>query len=184
MKGRGRARGFALLLAAVEAGCASARAAAGARAETEAAAEAGTATDTATGAAADTVTAADADTVTGAAADTRKEAEASCLDDGDCGYDPAGDRCGSDPRYNRQPPIVDQGIVCYCEESRCAMLRVAPVPCEGDRDCAVRPDPRPHPVRASAARPHEAGRACRDFTLSTTCERTNICTMHRHRCGR
>ncbi|MCC6559193.1 MAG: hypothetical protein IT372_40220, partial [Polyangiaceae bacterium] len=110
--------------------------------------------------------------------------EASCLDDGDCGYDPAGDRCGSDPRYNRQPPIVDQGIVCYCEESRCAMLRVAPVPCEGDRDCAVRPDPRPHPVRASAARPHEAGRACRDFTLSTTCERTNICTMHRHRCGR
>ena len=169
MRGRGRARGIVLLLAAIEAGCASTNAGAGTRAETESVT--GTASVT------------DSGTEMAAVAATPTDAETSCRDDGDCGYDPAGDRCGSDPRYNRQPPIVDQGIVCYCEESRCTMLRVAPVPCEGDRDCAVRPDPRPHPVRASAARPHEAGKACRDFTLSTTCERTNICTMRRHRCG-
>ena len=111
------------------------------------------------------------------------EIPVSCQDDADCGYDPVSERCGSDPRYNRQPPIVDQGIVCHCEASRCARMRVLPVPCESDRDCAVRPDPRPHPVRASASRPHERGRPCKDFTLSTTCERTNLCTMRRHRCA-
>jgi hypothetical protein len=104
-----------------------------------------------------------------------------CASDADCGYDPASDRCVADPAANRQPPLVDQGVICFCEGT-CAILRVPPVPCESDASCAVRADPRPHPVAASAAHPHERGRACHDFTLSTTCERTNICTMHRHRC--
>jgi hypothetical protein len=110
---------------------------------------------------------------------------ARCLTDSDCGYDPAGDRCGTDPRYNRQPPIVDQGIVCYCDEpgQACAILRVPPVPCEGDADCAVSRSPRPHPVRADRDNPRERGRPCRDLTLSTTCEQTNICTLHRHECS-
>jgi hypothetical protein len=112
------------------------------------------------------------------------EVAAPCATDADCGYDPAVDRCASDPRANRQPPLCDQGIVCYCDEAarRCATLRVPPVPCESDASCAVRLDPRPHPIAADAAHPHEHGRACRDFTLSTTCERTNISTMHRHTC--
>jgi hypothetical protein len=107
-----------------------------------------------------------------------------CSRDADCGYDPAGDGCDSDPRSNRQPPLVDQGIVCYCDEAarRCAILRVPPVPCESNASCAVSPDPRPHPVAASVEHPHERGRACRDFAISTTCERTNICTMRRHDC--
>jgi hypothetical protein len=106
-----------------------------------------------------------------------------CEADADCGYDPAGDRCVADPRANRQPPLVDQGIVCFCDDrGLCATLRVPPVPCESDESCAVRLDPRPHPVAADASHPHERGRACRDFTLATTCERTNICTMHRLSC--
>jgi hypothetical protein len=113
-------------------------------------------------------------------------APSACRTDAECGYDPTSDRCGSDPRYNRQPPLVDQGIVCYCDEPAhaCALLRVAPVPCEGNHVCAVHKDPRPHPVRASSAHPHERGRPCRDFTIKTTCERTNICTMHRLACGK
>lgn len=104
-----------------------------------------------------------------------------CGADPDCGYDPGADRCVADPRANRQPPIVDQGIVCYCDDrALCATLRVPPVPCESDASCAVRLDPRPHPV--AAAHPHEHGKPCRDFTLATTCERTNICTMHRLAC--
>jgi hypothetical protein len=91
-----------------------------------------------------------------------------------------------DPSYNRQPPVVDQGIVCYCDDAShaCATLRVPPVPCEGDESCAVDPSPRPHPVRASAALPHERGKRCKDFAIATTCERTNICTMHRLECPR
>jgi len=111
-------------------------------------------------------------------------AEPGCAADADCGFDPTGGRCTADPRANRQPPLVDQGIVCYCEAARCATLRVPPVPCESDTSCAVRADPRPHPVAADAAHPHERGRACRDFVFSTTCERTNICTMHRPACPR
>lgn len=105
-----------------------------------------------------------------------------CASDGDCGYDPARGICGTDPRYNHQPPLIDQGILCYCEDHRCASLKVPPVPCESDASCAVRPDPRPHPVAASAAFPHERGKRCKDYRISTTCERTNICTMHRHAC--
>ncbi|WP_438015997.1 hypothetical protein WMF18_34900 [Sorangium sp. So ce315] len=107
---------------------------------------------------------------------------AACTDDAGCGYDPATERCGADPRLNRQPPLTDQGIVCYCDAGACALHRVLPVPCEGDSDCAVANEPRPHPVRATRERPHEKGRPCRDFTLSTTCERTNICTLRRHAC--
>lgn len=106
-----------------------------------------------------------------------------CAGDADCAYDPERDACAVDPRANHQPPLQDQGLVCYCDAARCALLRVPPVPCESDDSCAVRADPRPHPVAASAAHPHERGRACRDFTLSTTCERTNICTMHQLPCG-
>ncbi|WP_437951773.1 hypothetical protein WME98_14045 [Sorangium sp. So ce296] len=107
-----------------------------------------------------------------------------CAIDAECGYDPAGERCGADPRLNRQPPVTDQGIVCYCDAGACALLRVLPVPCEGDHDCAVAHEPRPHPVRATRERPHEEGRPCRDLTMSTTCERTNICTLRRHACPR
>jgi hypothetical protein len=109
-----------------------------------------------------------------------------CRKDADCGYDPDARRCGADARLNRQPPIVDQGLLCYCDDARrvCALLRVDPVPCEGDADCALDPAPREHPVRASAARPHERGKRCRDFTVATTCERTNICTLHRLECTR
>ena len=108
----------------------------------------------------------------------------SCSADRDCGYDPQSDACDSDPRSNRQPPLRDQGVICYCDDSarRCAMLRVPPVPCEGDSSCAVNPSPRPHPVAASLEHPHEKGRVCRDFTVSTTCERTNICTMNALEC--
>jgi hypothetical protein len=105
-----------------------------------------------------------------------------CASDADCGYDPVRERCAADPRANRQPLLLDQGIVCYCEGAACGTLRVLPVPCESDASCAVATDPRPHPVAAGAAHPHERGRPCRDFTISTTCERTNICTLHRLRC--
>ena len=64
----------------------------------------------------------------------------------------------------------------------CEMLAVLPVACEGDRSCAVKLDPRPHPVRATRDRPHERARPCRDLPFSTTCERTNICTLHRVKC--
>jgi hypothetical protein len=110
--------------------------------------------------------------------------EPACTADGDCGYDPAGDRCRADPRANRQPPLVDQGIVCYCAEARCAALRVAPVPCESDASCAVSVEPRPHPIAAGKGHLHERGKPCRDFVFSTTCERTNICTMRSPRCPR
>lgn len=105
--------------------------------------------------------------------------EDACQSDAACGYDPESRACDSDPRSNRQPPIVDQGILCYCDEQaqRCRTFRVLPVPCESDGSCAVDPLPRPHPVAASAAFPHERGRPCRDFTIATTCERTNLCTM-------
>jgi hypothetical protein len=110
--------------------------------------------------------------------------ETACSADRDCGYDPASDACDSDPRSNRQPPLRDQGVLCYCDDGarRCATLRVPPVPCEGDASCAVNRSPRPHPVAADAEHPHEKGRVCRDFTISTTCERTNICTMTVHEC--
>jgi hypothetical protein len=110
--------------------------------------------------------------------------EVACRADRDCGYDPDRDACDSDPRSNRQPPLRDQGVLCYCdaESLRCATLRVPPVPCEGDASCAVNPSPRPHPVAADSTHLHEKGRVCRDFTISTTCERTNICTMNVHDC--
>jgi hypothetical protein len=116
-----------------------------------------------------------------------------CKADDDCGYDPVGRQCGADPRYNKQPPLVDQGIVCYCDAATlgCALLRVDPAPCEGDSSCAVRLDPRPHPVRADAAHPYVKPRACRGprpggarrTERFTTCERTNICTMHTRECA-
>ena len=108
--------------------------------------------------------------------------ERSCVSDADCGYEPSRDACAADSRANRQPPLEDQGLVCYCDERRCALLRVPPVPCESDDACAVRAEPRPHPVAASAFHPHQRGRACRDYTIEATCERTNICTMHHLPC--
>jgi hypothetical protein len=123
--------------------------------------------------------------------------EPGCAADPECGYDPTLARCLADPRANPQPPIVDQGVVCYCEAGhdggdphtpgpagRCAALRVLPVPCESDASCAVSADPRPHPIPSDRAHPHERGRPCHDFVLSTTCERTNLCTMHRLSCPR
>jgi hypothetical protein len=112
--------------------------------------------------------------------------EPPCSRDADCGFDPVAVRCGNDPRLVRLPPLVDQGPSCFCDEARraCALLRALPVPCEGDGDCAVDPSPRPHPVRATAARPHERGKRCRDYAIATTCERTNLCTMHPLECPR
>jgi hypothetical protein len=117
-----------------------------------------------------------------------------CRSDDDCGYDPGNGRCGTDPRFNKQPPLVDQGLVCYCEtaSSACSLLRVDPAPCEGDKSCAVRLDPRPHPIRAGAEHPYAKPRACRaprtgqasERDRYVTCERTNICTMHTRECAR
>lgn len=103
-----------------------------------------------------------------------------CARDEDCGYDPSGDQCGPDPRLNRQPPLLDQGVICYCDERAraCHALRVWPIPCEGDGSCAVSLEPRPHPVPATQDHPHERGAPCVDFAFRSTCERTNICTMH------
>lgn len=116
-----------------------------------------------------------------------------CQSDGDCGYDPTSGECGVDPRWNKQPPLVDQGLVCYCDapSRACALLRVEPVPCEGEASCALRLDPRPHPVRASATHPYKKPQRCtpprpgapRKTDLYTTCERTNICTMHTRECA-
>jgi hypothetical protein len=110
--------------------------------------------------------------------------EPACAADADCGYQPDRDRCAADPRANRQPPIADQGIVCYCDDASrgCSMLRVLPVPCESDASCAVSLAPRPHPVAADAAHAHERGRPCRDYAFATTCEHTNLCTLHRLPC--
>jgi hypothetical protein len=125
---------------------------------------------------------------------TAATAPAPCFSDDDCGYDPRVGHCGTDPAYNKQPPLLDQGLVCYCqkEESACALLRVEPAPCEGDTSCAVRADPRPHPVRATAEHPHEKlgfctpprGNAPRVTQLYATCERTNICTLQSRECAR
>lgn len=125
---------------------------------------------------------------------TSPSAQPSCQSDDDCGYDPTSGRCGADPRWNKQPPVVDQGLVCYCDapSRACALLRVEPVPCEGEASCAIRLDPRPHPVRASADHPYEKPRKCvapmrsapRRTDLFTTCERTNICTMNTRECAR
>jgi hypothetical protein len=100
--------------------------------------------------------------------------------DSDCGYDPRRDRCDNDGRLNQQPPVVDQGVDCYCDDTArvCSRLRVWPVPCEGDESCAVNLTPRPHPVAASVEHPHERGKRCVNGRYRTTCERTNICTMH------
>lgn len=120
-------------------------------------------------------------------------APAPCQADQDCGYDPTHRTCGADPRFNKQPPLVDQGIICYCDSvtRACGTLRVDPAPCEGDTSCAVRLEPRPHPVRASAAHAYEKPRACRTPRVGeprrtlrhVTCERTNICTMHIRECA-
>ncbi|MEZ4297058.1 MAG: hypothetical protein R3B70_18985 [Polyangiaceae bacterium] len=159
-----------------------------------------------------------------AIAPTSTSADSPCQTDNDCGYDPTEQRCGTNPAFNKQPPVIDQGIICYCapppqtatleaaapatatleaaapatatpptatlEAASCALLRVEPVPCEGDHSCAVLTDPRPHPVRADAAHPHEKRRACRPPKKGaprrtdrfTTCERTNICTLHTREC--
>jgi hypothetical protein len=101
-----------------------------------------------------------------------------CARDEACAFDPVSGQCGNDPRYNHQPALVDQGFVCYCDAGHCGTLRVWPAPCESDSSCAVSLSPRPHPVAASAGAPHEQGKRCRDFKYATTCERTNICTMH------
>lgn len=118
--------------------------------------------------------------------------QAPCQSDADCGYDSTTSRCGTDPRWNKQPPLVDQGIVCYCGEARaCGLLQVQPVPCEGEESCALDLDPRPHPIRATVERPYRRPRRClpprrgqaRTEELFTTCERTNICTLNRRECA-
>jgi hypothetical protein len=103
--------------------------------------------------------------------------EHACLDDRDCGFDPAVDGCRDDPRANRQPPLRDQGIICWCDErvGRCATLRVPPVPCESEESCAIGWNPRPHPIRSARGRaPIDADSG---NLLRVTCERTNLCTL-------
>ena len=123
----------------------------------------------------------------------RQSEQARCAADEDCGYDPVTERCGADPRLNKQPPLEDQGIVCYCEavSRQCETLRVWPAPCEGESACAIALDPRPHPVRATRERPYVKPALClppkpgkpRATRYDTTCERTNICTMHVRDCA-
>jgi len=128
----------------------------------------------------------------GAPAPAPAAATAPCSTDDDCGYDPIHRQCGADPRYNKQPPIVDQGLICYCEAGACALLRVEPAPCEGETSCAIHLDPRPHPVHIDAAHPYQKPRLCLPprrgqrsaSELIATCERTNICTMSRRECAR
>lgn len=124
-------------------------------------------------------------------ADKQSE-QARCQADDDCGYDPVTERCGADPRLNKQPPLEDQGIVCYCDAARaCATMRVWPAPCEGEEACAIELDPRPHPVRSTRERPYVKPKLClppkqgkpRETRYHTTCERTNICTMHVRECA-
>ncbi|MBK8251977.1 MAG: hypothetical protein IPK82_04845 [Polyangiaceae bacterium] len=118
-----------------------------------------------------------------------------CVSDDDCRYDPSHVRCGTNRAFNKQPPVIDQGIICYCEQTpntkaQCAILRVDPAPCEGEASCAVRMDPRPHPIRADAAHAYQKPGVCiapkkgetRRIDRYTTCERTNICTMHVREC--
>ncbi|HVY47074.1 MAG TPA: hypothetical protein VHB21_14400 [Minicystis sp.] len=106
-----------------------------------------------------------------------------CASDEGCRFDPVTEQCGNDPHYNRQPDMVDQGVICHCDGGRCGTLRVWPVPCESDDSCAVALAPRPHPVAASARAPRLPRTACAfGATYSVTCERTNICTLHRHAC--
>jgi hypothetical protein len=112
------------------------------------------------------------------AAPTLSPEQLTCARDEGCAFDPVTGQCGNDPRYNHQPALVDQGLVCYCDAGHCGTLRVWPVPCESDSSCAVSLSPRPHPIAASEETPHERGKRCRDYKYATTCERTNICTMH------
>lgn len=104
-----------------------------------------------------------------------------CTTDEDCRLDPTTSRCGADPRFVAQPPIVDQGHLCFCDTARstCEHRRVLPVPCEADTSCAVQVSPRPHPVAASLETPYRASLEQDGALYSVTCERTNICTMHR-----
>jgi hypothetical protein len=105
-----------------------------------------------------------------------------CAADKECFFDASRRVCDSDARYFAEPQLTDQGVICLCEERACSTLVIHPIPCESDDSCAVDPSPRPHPVPASPAHPHEKGRRCVDYRFSTTCERTNICTMHRLVC--
>lgn len=99
-----------------------------------------------------------------------------CENDGDCGYDPESKVCGSDPSFNRQPPLKDQGILCYCEANQCARLEIKPIPCEGDQHCGILMAPRPHPVLFGEGAVHKT--PCAEGSqYKATCERTNICTM-------
>jgi hypothetical protein len=111
-----------------------------------------------------------------------------CASDEACGFDPGRARCVVDARANRQPEIVDQGILCYCDAGRCATLQVPPVPCESDAACAVAREPRAHPVAADAVHAHGPKNPCREanreIALSAVCEQTNLCTLRRHTCRR
>ncbi len=121
------------------------------------------------------------------------ENETPCRTDADCGYDPSSMVCGTDPRFNKQPPVIDQGVICYCEKTNnaCSLLRVLPVPCEGDTSCAIVLEPRPHPIRATAEHPYQKPKTCTKPKPRTpsvtvhhaTCERTNICTMLSRECA-
>lgn len=116
--------------------------------------------------------------------DTAIRAAPPCARDTECGYDPESGRCGSDPSFNHQPPLRDQGILCYCDTDKlqCERLEIKPIPCEGDGDCGIALTPRPHPALQSAGHPGRT--ACNEgIQYKGTCERTNICTMNRVPCG-
>jgi len=108
----------------------------------------------------------------------------SCNADNDCGFDPETKQCGPHPSFNHQPPLKDQGIICYCEQKRCAQLGIQPIPCEGDFDCGILLEPRPHPVFFKSSAPNALHHtACSEgIRYTATCERTNICTLNRIPC--
>ena len=93
-------------------------------------------------------------------------------------------RCALPRRSPRQPAAPDRrsGRRLLLRGRSLRRARVLPVPCESDASCAVSVDPRPHPIASGSGAPSRAGRPCRDFVLSTSCERTNLCTLHRLPC--
>jgi hypothetical protein len=108
-----------------------------------------------------------------------------CSSDDECRLDVGAGACAVDAALAATTPLVDQGTTCLCEGGACRSLTAQPVACEGDHSCAVRLTPRPHPVRrglSSSDVPEVPCSAGATQALRVTCERTNLCTLHRAPC--
>lgn len=114
-----------------------------------------------------------------------RDARARCALDDDCRLDASTGACAVDPSLSATTPLVDQGTTCLCDAGACRALTARPVACEGDHSCAVRLTPRPHPVArglSPADLPELPCSAGATEALRVTCERTNLCTLHRSPC--